>query len=142
MEQLGHLEWKVKYAPGTLEAIGYKNGKKILTETQKTTGIAENIKLSVDKENVLNSDVSVVTVEVTDKKGQHVPTANDEINFSITGGKIIGTGNGNPTSLEKEQFIDDVALVSITNLEEQKLTTADLPNQLSSDSENNWTANF
>lgn len=142
MEQLGHLEWKVKYAPGTLEAIGYKNGKKILTETQKTTGIAENIKLSVDKENALNSDVSVVTVEVTDKKGQHVPTANDEINFSITGGKIIGTGNGNPTSLEKEQFIDDVALVSITNLEEQKLTTADLPNQLSSDSENNWTAAF
>ena len=142
MEQLGHLEWKVKYAPGTLEAIGYKNGKKILTETQKTTGIAENIKLSVDKENALNSDVSVVTVEVTDKKGQHVPTANDEINFSITGGKIIGIGNGNPTSLEKEQFIDDVALVSITNLEEQKLTTADLPNQLPSDSENNWTAAF
>ena len=142
MEQLGHLEWKVKYAPGTLEAIGYKNGKKILTETQKTTGIAENIKLSVDKENALNSDVSVVTVEVTDKKGQHIPTANDEINFSITGGKIIGTGNGNPTSLEKEQFIDDVALVSITNLEEQKLTTADLPNQLPSDSENNWTIAF
>ena len=142
MEQYGHLEWKVKYALGTLEAIGYKNGKKALTETQKTTGIAENIKLSIDKENALNSNVSVVTVEVTDKKGQHVPTANDEINFSITGGKIIGTGNGNPTSLEKEQFIDDVALVSITNLEEQKLTTADLPNELPSDSENNWTAAF
>lgn len=142
MEQYGHLEWKVKYTPGTLEAIGYKNGKKVLTETQKTTGIAENIKLSIDKENTLNSNVSVVTVEVTDKKGQHVPTANDEINLSITGGKIIGTGNGNPTSLEKEQFIDDVALVSITNFEEKKLSTAVLPNELPSDSENNWTAAF
>lgn len=142
MEQLGHLEWKVKYAPGTLEAIGYKNGKRVLTETQKTTGNADAIKLTADKENLSGSDVTVVTVEVTDKNGLHVPTANDEINFSITGGKIIGTGNGNPTSLEKEQFIDDVALVSITNLEERKLTTADLPNQLPSDSENNWTVAF
>lgn len=28
MEKNGHLEWKVNYAPGTLEAVGYKNGKK------------------------------------------------------------------------------------------------------------------
>lgn len=142
MEELGHLEWKVKYTPGTLEAIGYKNGKKVLSEIQKTTRNPEAIKLTADKENLSGSDVTVVTVEVTDKNGLHVSTANDEINFSITGGKIIGTGNGNPTSLEKEQFIDDVALVSITNLEERKLTTADLPNQLPSDSENNWTVAF
>jgi beta-galactosidase len=50
----------------------------------------------------------VVTVELIDKKALHVPTANDEISFSIKGGKILGVGNGNPTSLERDKFIDDV----------------------------------
>ena len=142
MEVNSHLEWKVTYTPGTLEAIGYKNGKKILTETKKTTGIAENIQLSLDKENSLNANVSVVTVEVTDKKGLHVPTANNEISFSVKGGKILGVGNGDPTSLESDKFIDSIKLVAINNFEEKKLTSADLTNQITNDSENNWLPAF
>lgn len=142
MEQYGHLEWKVNYTPGTLEAIGYKNGKKIVTDIQKTTGNAENIKLSVDAENALNANVSVITVEVTDKKGLHIATANDEITFAVKGGKILGVGNGNPTSLEKDQFIDDITLVPITNFEEQKLTSAELLQELPTFSESDWTAAF
>ncbi|AWK05498.1 beta-galactosidase [Flavobacterium crocinum] len=142
MEQNGHLEWKVNYTPGTLEAVGYKNGKKVLTEIQKTTGKAENIKLSLDKENVVKGNVSVVTVEVTDKNGLHVPIANDEIEFAIKGGKILGVGNGNPTSLENDQFIDDLALVSITNFQEQKGTTSVLPQQLSNYPESEWITAF
>ncbi|GGF05097.1 beta-galactosidase [Flavobacterium limi] len=141
MELNSHLEWKVKYASGTLEAIGYKNGKKVVSETKKTTGIAENIKLTVDKENISNANVSVVTVETTDKKGLHVPTANPEITFSIKGGKILGVGNGNPTSLEKDQFIDNVELVAITNFEEKKLASANA-SQLSSDNDNSWKEAF
>ncbi len=141
MEQYGHLEWKVKYVPGNLEAIGYKNGKKVLSQIQKTTDNPENIKLSVDKENQTNSNVVVVTVETTDKKGAHVPTANHEITFSIKGGKILGVGNGNPTSLEKDQFIDDIELVTITNFEEKKLASAD-SNQKVTDSDNNWAVAF
>jgi beta-galactosidase len=142
MEVNSHLEWKVTYIPGTLEAIGYKNGKKILTETKKTTGIAENIQLSLDKENSLNANVSVVTVEVTDKKGLHVPTANNEIVFSIKGGKILGVGNGDPTSLESDKFIDSIKLIAINNFEEKKLTSTDLPDQITNDSENNWVPAF
>ncbi|NHN24088.1 DUF4982 domain-containing protein [Flavobacterium jejuense] len=141
MEQYGHLEWKVKYTPGTLEAIGYKNGKKVLSEIQKTTENPENIKLSVDKENQTNSNVVVVTVETIDKKGAHVPTADHEISFSLKGGKILGVGNGNPTSLEKDQFIDDIELVAITNFEEKKLVSTDL-NQKVADSENDWNEAF
>ncbi|MDQ6469682.1 beta-galactosidase GalA [Flavobacterium sp. LHD-80] len=142
IQQNGHLEWKVNYTPGTLEAIGYKNGKKILTETQKTTGKSENIKLSVDKENLPNSKVNVVTVELIDKNGLHVPTSNDEIAFSIEGGKILGVGNGNPTSLEKDQFIDDVSLVAITNFKEQKGVTANLSQELQNYAENDWKTAF
>nr|WP_294779550.1 beta-galactosidase GalA [uncultured Flavobacterium sp.] len=142
MQQNGHLEWKVNYVPGTLEAVGYKNGKKVLSDIQKTTEKAENIKLSLDKENVLKGNVSVVTVETTDKNGLHVPTANDEILFSIKGGKILGVGNGDPTSLESDQFIDDIALVAISNFKEQKGTESTLPQQLSNYSEKDWTEAF
>jgi len=142
MEQNGHLEWKVNYVPGTLEAVGYKNGKKVLSDVQKTTGKPENIKLSLDKENVLKGNISVVTVETTDKNGLHVPTANDEISFAIKGGKILGVGNGDPTSLESDQFIDDIALIAINNLKEQKGTTVALRQQLPSFSENEWTEAF
>ncbi|PBJ16100.1 beta-galactosidase GalA [Flavobacterium sp. ACN6] len=142
MEQNGHLEWKVNYAPGTLEAIGYKNGKKVLTEVQKTTGKALNVKLSLDKENVLKGNVSVVTVEITDKNGLHVPTANDEIAFSIKGGKILGVGNGDPTSLENDQFIDNMSLIAISNFMEQKETTASLPEKLPIYTESNWAEAF
>lgn len=142
MQQNGHLEWKVNYVSGTLEAVGYKNGKKVLSDIQKTTGKAENIKLSLDKENILKGNVSVVTVETTDKNGLHVPTANDEISFSIKGGKILGVGNGDPTSLESDQFIDDISLVAITNFKEQKGTSSNLPQQLSDYSENDWAEAF
>jgi beta-galactosidase len=142
MEQNSHLEWKVKYTPGTLEAVGYKNGKKVLSDVQKTTGKAENIKLSLDKENVLKGNVSVLTVETTDKNGLHIPTANDEIMFAIKGGKILGVGNGDPTSQESDQFIDNIALVAISNFMEQKATTASLPQELSNYSEKEWTEAF
>ena len=142
MEQYGHLEWKVNYTPGTLEAIGYKNGKKIVTDIQKTTGNAENIKLSVDAENPSNANVSVITVEVLDKKGLHIPTANDEITFDIKGGKILGVGNGDPTSLEKDQFIDDITLVPITNFEERKQAYVDNANQSDLDESNAWKEAF
>ena len=142
MELNGHLEWKVKYEAGTLEAVGFKNGKKILTEVQKTTGNPENIKLSVDQENLPNSNVVVVTAEVTDKKGLHMPTANDEITFSIKGGKILGVGNGNPTSLESDKFIDNTNLVAINNFKEKKLASADLPDKIQDESNADWNEAF
>ena len=142
MEQNGHLEWKVKYTPGTLEAIGYRDGKKIITEIKKTTGKAENIKLSLDKENILKGNVSVISVEVTDKNGLHIPTANDEINFSVKGGKILGIGNGDPTSLESDQFIDDISFSVITNFMEQKSESASLPKEMTNYDESKWTEAF
>ncbi|MDR7370407.1 beta-galactosidase GalA [Flavobacterium aquidurense] len=142
MAQNGHLEWKVKYEPGTLEAIGYKNGKKMLTEVQKTTGKPESVKLSLDKENPSNANVVVVTAEVMDKNGLHIPTADNEIMFTIKGGKILGVGNGNPTSLENDKFIDVIDLVAINKFEEQKLITANLPQELPMFSDTEWKEAF
>jgi beta-galactosidase len=144
MEQYGHLEWKVAYQPGTLEAVGYKNGKKVLSEIQKTTGTPENIKLIPHQPQLKSAnDVAVVTVEVTDKNGLHVPTAGNEITFEVKGGgKIIGVGNGDPTSLENDKFIDAITLVSITGFQEQALETAGLPQQLPPYPEDKWKEAF
>ena len=49
-------------------------------------------------------DIAVIRVAIKDTKKRVVPTANNLVKFSIEGpGKIIGTGNGNPSSHEPDQ---------------------------------------
>jgi beta-galactosidase len=49
-------------------------------------------------------DVAVIRVAIKDIKGRVVPTASNLVKFSIEGpGRIIGTGNGNPTSHEPDK---------------------------------------
>ena len=56
------------------------------------------------------ADVSVITVQVNDAQGRMVPTAANEITFALSGpGKIIGVGNGDPSSHEPDQFLEDGA---------------------------------
>jgi len=100
-----HVRWNVRYAPGTLQAVGYVNGMAVLTNTVTTTGPAASIALVPDRGTILadGRDVSVVTVEVLDAQGRVVPTADNLINFSITGGAIIGVGNGDPSSHESDK---------------------------------------
>jgi beta-galactosidase len=142
MQQYSHLVWKVSYEPGTLEAVGYKNGKKVLSDVQKTTGNAVSLKLTPHKQVVKGGgDVSVVTVDVLDNKGLHVPTSDNEITFDIKGGTIIGVGNGDPTSLENDTFLDEIAVTDIVNLKEQALTSAQLPENLPQ-YEENWQEAF
>ncbi len=141
MDHLGHLEWKVAYQSGTLEAIGYRGGKKLLTDTKMSSGVPSKITLAVTKNPSVN-DVFVVTLGAADKNGIHVPTADNEITFSVEGGKILGVGNGDPTSLEKDKFIEDIALVPITGLQEQALDNTELPQLLPAYPESSWKPAF
>jgi beta-galactosidase len=124
VEKDGHLGWNVKYNPGTLEAVGYKNGKKNLIDVVKTTGVAASLKLESDKIvlDANKNDVAVIKVSTQDKKGLQVPIADDEVTFSITGpAEIIGVGNGNPTSLEADKFLETIAVLNIENLKEKEV---------------------
>jgi beta-galactosidase len=106
VEPFTHLEWKVKYEPGVLEARGSKDGKVVLTEKRETTGKPESIKLTADRTEIdaNGSDVAVVRVEVLDKDGRHVPTADNMISFKISGdGALIGVGNGDPNCQESDK---------------------------------------
>ena len=57
----------------------------------------------------------MITVQVNDAQGRIVPTAGNEITFALQGpGKIIGVGNGDPSSHEPDRYIDTVSSLPIT----------------------------
>ena len=99
----GHLKWSAVYKPGKIVANGYKNGRKILTQTIETTGAPVALRLTADR-TVLNADgrdVAIVTIEVLDAKGRVVPDACPGLSFSLAGdASIIGAGNGDPSCHE------------------------------------------
>lgn len=96
----------IPYKPGRLEAVGYKGGKAYAYYKIETTGKPYQIKLTPYRACLQGDgkDATVITVEVVDSKGRHVPTANLPLEFEIDGpGQIIGLGNGNPNSHESEK---------------------------------------
>jgi beta-galactosidase len=104
--QLGHVEWKVRYEPGFIEARGFKAGKLALTEKRETTGPAVAIRLTADRTeiNADGEDLAILKVEVLDKEGRAVPTANNFIGFKVSGeGALIGVGNGDPNCQESDK---------------------------------------
>lgn len=111
MPRNSHLKWTVNYEPGTLEAVAYKKGRK-LTKKVETTGDPYEIVVSPYKTTMLGDgkDAAVINISVVDRQGREVPDANHLIKFSLTGdGKIIGVGNGDPSSHEPDKYLVDTA---------------------------------
>ena len=105
MPYMGHLQWTVNFTPGRIEAVGYKNGH-TMTSMVETTGEPYKIMLRPDRTSLLadGNDVSVINVSVTDLEGREVPDASNLIRFSVEGdAKIIGVGNGDPSSHEMDK---------------------------------------
>ena len=94
------LRWDdVVYQPGKIEAVGWKDGKKVTRETIKTSGPAAKIKTRLEK-GFGEGDLYYIDVKLTDKKGNFVPTACDELKFSVKGpGEILAVDAGDPTCL-------------------------------------------
>jgi len=93
-----HLTWDVPYEPGTLKAVGKKNGK-MVTEEVHTTSSPAAIRLSADRKDINADahDIVNVKVEIIDENGLVVPGADNLIEFKVEGeGVLIGTDNGNP----------------------------------------------
>ncbi|HEX8756203.1 MAG TPA: beta-galactosidase GalA [Steroidobacteraceae bacterium] len=103
---LGHVEWLVKYEPGTLEARGSRKGGVMLTAKRETTGAPAAIRLTPDRAEIRadGEDLVIVRVETVDGAGRHVPTADTLIQFAVSGaGRFRGVGNGDPNCQESDQ---------------------------------------
>lgn len=95
-----HLAWNVPYAPGAIEARGYKADKQVMTTRRETTGAAAKLVMTADRSelNADGEDVAMFAVAVHDAQGREIPIADNEVTFQISGpGRLIGVGNGDPT---------------------------------------------
>ncbi|OBT80162.1 hypothetical protein VF21_00615 [Pseudogymnoascus sp. 05NY08] len=92
------------YEPGEVKVIVYKNGKRWSSDTVVTTGKAVALQLSADRNTITadGEDLTFITAEVIDSKGNVVPTANNAIQFDVSSlGVIVATDNGFPGDLTK-----------------------------------------
>jgi beta-galactosidase len=112
----GHLVWKVKYAPGILEARASRAGMVVLTDKRETAGPAAKIVASSDRETVTSAgrnpmkiaadgqDLAVINVVIVDAQGRIVPEANNKVAWTVIGpGSVIGVGNGDPSCHEPDR---------------------------------------
>ena len=97
------LTWDdVRYEPGSLKAIAYKNGQKWAEELVETTGKPAALQVTAEKTELKNdgTDLSFIRVAVVDSQGRVVPRSKNHLKFSVTGpAEIIATDNGDTTSL-------------------------------------------
>jgi beta-galactosidase len=97
------LRWDdVKYEPGELKVIAYKNGNRWAEETILTTGTATQLILNADRSIIKadGADLSFITVRIADNNGLMIPDANNKVVFTIEGpAEIVATDNGDPASL-------------------------------------------
>ena len=110
MPKNSHLQWMVKYAPGTLLARGYKGGRQIAEDKVETAGAPAAIRLSPDRAAIRadGEDLAIIAVNILDSQGRLVPDAANLVHFALAGpGAIIGVGNGDPISHEPDVFLPD-----------------------------------
>ena len=99
-EKQYRLRWdEVVYQPGKVEAVGWKDGRKVASETVRTAGPARKIKLSQET-GFGEGDLYYIDIKLTDKKGNFEPRACNELKFSIKGpAEILAVDAGDPTCL-------------------------------------------
>jgi beta-galactosidase len=110
MPKNSHLQWTVKYAPGTLLARGYNGGRQVAHEQVETAGAPAAVSLSAASPNLRadGEDLAMVTVSIIDSQRRPVPVADNLVHFELAGpGAIIGVGNGDPISHEPDVFLPD-----------------------------------
>lgn len=103
MEKDWFLRWDgVIYEPGTLTAIGYREGRECRREEICTTGAPSSLRIDVHQPQ--KNGICILDISVLDNRGSVVPTADPEVFLHIDGnGEFIGCGNGDPGSHESDK---------------------------------------
>ena len=92
------LRWDdVTYEPGTVRVVAFKGGAEWATATVETTGAPAAITLEADRVTLKcdGRDLAFIKATVVDAEGRLVPTATNDITFSVAGsGVLVATDNG------------------------------------------------
>jgi beta-galactosidase len=98
--------WKVRFVPGTLRAVGRNAGKVVATDELRTAGPATRIVLTADRSRLASGwdEVAYVRATVVDAKGIPVSRARDLITFSLSGpGRVVAVDSADNASIEPFQ---------------------------------------
>jgi beta-galactosidase len=109
MARDSHAEWTVPYRQGEIAAYGYKGDKVVMKTSRRTAGPVAQVRLSCDRGDLKGDgrDVVLLKAEAFDAAGVPAPKADNLVHFEVEGpGAIIGVGNGNPTSLERDHAME------------------------------------
>jgi len=93
-----HFSWDVPYEPGDLRALGRRrNGEGACVASVRTAGAPAAIHLTVDPDTITAApgDVALVTLEIVDSAGTVVPTADNLVHVTVTGGRVLALDNAN-----------------------------------------------
>lgn len=93
------LRWDVPYQPGTLKAVGYRDGLEVATCVHESAAAPAAIRVACD-ESAIRADctgVAHLTITIVDAQGRFVPHANQEVTVEVEGpATLIGLENGDP----------------------------------------------
>jgi beta-galactosidase len=98
--------WDVPYQSGELKVVGYEGDSIKATQILQTAQNPAQLKLTADRPEIQadGQDLSFITVELLDENGVRNPTAENLVNFEISGpGKIVAVASSNPMSNESFQ---------------------------------------
>jgi beta-galactosidase len=98
-----HLSWDVPYQPGVLKAVGKRRDGTVACNAEiRTAGTPAAIRLSLDRDTITtgSGDVAQVSFEIVDSAGTVVPTAENLVTVSASGGDVLVVDNANLRDLE------------------------------------------
>ena len=93
---------EVRYVPGTLEAVAYRNGKEWARDVVRTTGAVSALRLEPETKTLVSDgdDLCFVNVSVRDAAGAVVPRTRNPVTFAVEGpAEIVATDNGDETNV-------------------------------------------
>jgi beta-galactosidase len=96
-------KFELVFEPGTLEAISYKDGKKVSSDILTTAGKPSGIRIVSDKKELTADGQSLVhaVIEVVDEAGRLVPTAEIKCEGKVDGSATLAAfGSSNPKTSE------------------------------------------
>ena len=97
------LRWDdVRYEPGRLSVIAYRQGQRWAEDAVETVGPARALEVTADRPAIHadGKDLAFLTVRIVDAQGRTVPDAQVPFSVRVEGtGTVVATDNGDPTDL-------------------------------------------
>ena len=96
-----YVAWQAPYAPGRIEAKGYRDGRQVAKTVVETAGTPVKAEAV---EAYTKDGVTVVNVTLRDARGRFTPTASPMLRVTLAeGAELLGAGNGDPALRHPEQ---------------------------------------